>query len=58
MALWRKRGGDAGIDAAAEAEDDALLADLAPDFFDGLIDVMAHGPLACRSRRCRGRNWR
>src|SRR5436190_21283808 len=34
----------AGIDAAAEAEDHAFVADLRADLFDGLLDVAAHRP--------------
>ena len=43
--LVNERRRDARIDAAAEAEDDAFIADLGAYFLDGLLDVIAHGPI-------------
>ena len=40
-----QRGGHAGIHAAAQAEDDAFLADLGADLFHRLVDVTAHRPV-------------
>ena len=45
MALWSKRRRNAGIHAAAEAENHAFLADLRANFFNRLIDVIAHRPI-------------
>ncbi len=42
--LVQQRRRDAGIHAAAQAENDLLLADLRADFLDGLVDVVAHRP--------------
>ena len=39
-------GGDTGIHAPAQAEDDPFAAGLGLDFLDGLAGEMAHGPLA------------
>jgi hypothetical protein len=44
--LMDEGGGDAGVDSAAEAEDDAFGADLLADFVDGVVDVVVHGPVA------------
>ena len=43
--LVEQRRRHAGIHAAAQAEDDVLVADLLADFLDGLVDVIAHRPV-------------
>ncbi|MEY5025724.1 MAG: hypothetical protein RLZZ244_1252 [Verrucomicrobiota bacterium] len=39
-------GGDAGVDAPAESEDDVVVADLLADAFADFLDEGAHGPVA------------
>ena len=43
--LVQQRRRHARIHAAAQAEDDAFLADLRADFLHGLLDVIAHRPV-------------
>ena len=43
--LVQQRRRDAGIHAAAQAEDHLLLADLRADGLDRLVDVVAHRPV-------------
>ena len=43
--LVQQRRRDAGIHAAAQAENHLFLADLRADFLDGLLDVIAHRPV-------------
>src|SRR5262249_49937788 len=43
--LVNQGGGHTGIHPAAQAEYDVTGADLRPDFFDRLLDVVAHGPV-------------
>ena len=45
-----QRRGDAGVDAAGQAEDDLLVADLLADLRDRLGDVVAHHPVGPRLR--------
>ena len=45
----QQRRRDTRIHAAAQAEDDPLVADLRADFFDGLVDVVAHRPILAAS---------
>ena len=40
-----ERGGDRGIHAARKAQDDAFIADLLPQAFDGGVDEARHGPV-------------
>ena len=40
-----ERGGDAGIDAAGQAEDDFFVADLFADAGDGFFEVVGHRPV-------------
>src|ERR1041384_1046540 len=44
-----ERGGNAGIDAAAQAEDHALFADFSPNFTNRLVEVIVHRPVAAAS---------
>ena len=44
-----QRRGDARIDAARQAEDDLLVADLLADARDRLVDVVAHHPVGLRA---------
>ncbi len=49
--LMDQHGGDRAVDAAREAADHLLVADLLADLANGLFAVSAHGPVAGKARR-------
>ncbi len=54
-----QQGGDhGGVDAAGQAEQDLVVADLAADLRDGVLDDVVRESRGCRSRRYRERSAR